>query len=117
MKNNMNQITIIENIKVDDTEYELAYKFVIPIPESFSELTNKRAILDSYRPLYPSLQSIEEEYITFVVRRRFPYSTNLEAVKTYLRMQYNGFVAELSGLQLSVPDYLNGLSFNGQEWI
>lgn len=112
----MEQIKIIENIKINEEQFDLRYQFKIPIPAPFIPLTNKVAILKSYQIQYPSLFEVDDENVTFIDKTTFTYLTSVEDIKSELVTKYNTFQSILNTLPITNADQMNSLIFNGTTW-
>ena len=112
----MEKITILENVKSVDN-YELRYRFAVPIPEKFVDLADKTSMVNSYRSLYKDLDCIVDGCVLFNRAKTFEYSQSVEDVKTYILMEYMTYSNNLENLEIQAPDELNGLVWNGNDWI
>ena len=111
------QIKVLENTKIPDSDsVSVFYEFYIPIPAHLATIPNRQTVLQSFRPLFPSLDRVDGDNVVFRITTRFALSANMPYVKSYLQTQYAAFQTELNALQVPAVDYLNGATFDGNEW-
>lgn len=112
----MEKIRIVEDIKIDDEYYYLVFKFTMPIPVVFLPFPNKMSILKSWQIKYSALTGIEDNNVVFTDKMRLAYSLSVEDVKSALIAKYNKFESILNAIEVTTPDQINGLTFNGTSW-
>lgn len=111
-------IKILENekIKEDPTKYIMRYKFYIPIPIQFYGIPDKMATLNSFISLYPGLEGLEGNNVTFVLKDTFDFSMTDTSIRQVLNTKYSNYMYGLNNIIITTPDYMNGEIWDGTTW-
>ncbi len=112
------KILIRENEKIvnNDSTYFLSYDFYIPVPAIFSTLPDKISTLNSFMPLYPGLDHLEDGNVVFKLKHEFYYLDSDTTIKAFLTNQYSNYQYGLNNIIITVPDWIKGEYWDGSQW-
>ena len=89
----------------------IPYTFYLPIPDKFSELSNKLDIARSYG------YDIDGGYLTYNSQINVDDKQSDQSIKDNLESMYNQSVINFNNFQLTQSDTIIGLKFDGENWI
>ena len=107
---------ILENIKNEDSTFNLRYEIYIPVPIQFTGIPDKNATLQSFKGQFPEIERIDGNTVVFRLNDKFGNSQTEESIKSFISDRWDAFSGGLNAIQVNASDWILGQTLEGNTW-
>ena len=107
---------ILENIKEDDSTFNLRYELYITIPAKFIAIPDKESTFQSLKKDIPEIERIDGNMVVFRCNDKFYNYQNEASIKLFIQTKWLSFLTKLNTIQINASDWILGQTFDGSTW-
>jgi hypothetical protein len=107
---------ILENLKNDDSTFNLRYELYITIPAKFIAIPDKESTFQSLKQEIPEIERIDGNMVVFRCNDKFYNYQNEASIKAFIQTKWLALLSKLNTIQINASDWILGQTFDGSTW-